>query len=79
MPALSHEELKRCMDLVVTVGEAIRELTKVSPNGGAISGELYARLMAKGVDLETYNSLIGVLKNAGLVKEVGHILVWIGD
>jgi len=30
------------------------------------------------MDLETYNSLIGVLKETGLVKEENHVLIWDG-
>ena len=67
-------EQKRALVLAVqALADAIREL------GSIPSGHLYARLMDK-LSLETYQMLIGVLKEAGKVKEHdSHLLVWIGD
>ena len=51
------------------VAEAIRELKRVP------SGHLYARLMGC-MSLDQYNQIIGILKKAGMVKEVHNELVW---
>lgn len=40
------------------------------------SGHLYARLMSH-MSLETYDSIIGTLKRAGLVEERNHLLRWL--
>ena len=65
-------EQKRALVLAVqALADAIREL------GSIPSGHLYARLMDK-LSLETYQILIGVLKQAGKVKEENFLLTWIG-
>jgi len=53
------------------IGEVIRDL------GSVPSGHLYARLMGR-MSLDTYNSLIGLLKQANLVEESNHLLTWVG-
>ena len=45
---------------------------------GAPSGILYAAVMEFGISFATYNSIIGMLKAAGLVTEDAHVLVWVG-
>jgi len=57
--------------MAAAVGEAIRDL------GSVPSGHLYARLMGH-MDLDTYNKLIGLLKQANLVEESNHLLTWVG-
>lgn len=56
----------------VAIGEAIREVGEVP------SGHLYAMLMGK-IGLSAYQSIIGSLVRAGLVKQrADHMLVWVG-
>lgn len=62
---------KAALAIVLAVGEAIKELGSV-PNG-----HLYAHMMGQ-MSLETYNKVIGVLKNTGAVKEENHVLTWVG-
>jgi len=57
--------------MAAAVGEAIRDL------GSVPSGHLYAQLMGR-MDLDTYNKLIGLLKQANLVEESNHLLTWVG-
>lgn len=53
------------------VGEAIKELGEVP------SGLLYARLMVY-MDINTYNTIIGLLEKAGKITNKGHLLTWVG-
>lgn len=69
---MSHaEQVTAAIRAAAAVGDAIREL------GSVPSGHLYARLMGH-MSLDTYNKLIGLLKQADLVKEENHLLTWIG-
>lgn len=65
------EQVTAAIRMAAAVGEAIKDL------GSVPSGHLYARLMGH-MDLTTYNKLIGILKQADLVKEENHLLTWIG-
>jgi hypothetical protein len=62
---------KAAMQAVLAVGEAIKDL------GSVPSGHLYAQLMGH-MSLDNYNSIIGLLKRVGAVKEEGHLLTYIG-
>jgi hypothetical protein len=57
--------------MVGAVAEAIRTL------GSVPSGHFYAQVCDK-MDLQTYTSIIGILKRAELVSEAGHVLTWVG-
>mgnify|MGYP001592016593 CR=1 FL=1 len=59
------------IDVIRAVADAIRNLGEVP------SGHLYARLMGH-VSLEEYTSIIGTLKQAGLISEQNYLLTWIG-
>ena len=68
----SKAEAKAAIQVVMAVGDAIREL------GSIPSGHLYAQLMSK-LDLQAYQRVIDLLKGAGVVKEeASHMLTWIG-
>lgn len=67
----NQAQVKAAVQIVVAVGETIRDLKSVP------SGHLYAQLMGH-MSLETYNKVIGVLKNTGAVKEENHVLTWVG-
>ena len=56
---------------MAATAEAIREAGRIP------SGTLYAMLMGK-MDFQAYSVLIRTLKNAGLVEERTHELIWIG-
>jgi len=64
-------EIKAALQVTAAVAEAIREL------GNVPSGHLYAHLMGR-LSLQQYESIIGLLKQTGLVTESGHELTWIG-
>ena len=68
----TKEQTLAALKIVMAIGDTIREL------GSVPSGELYARVMVHGVTMEGYNSIIGMLKRAGVVKESCHVLTWIG-
>lgn len=55
--------------ILLVVTETIRAA------GSLPSGPLFAVL---GVELSTYQAILGTLKRAGLVKESGHVLTWVG-
>ena len=59
------------LNAVLAVGEAIKDLGEV-PNG-----KLYAFLSGR-LSFESYTSIIGILKNAGAIKEENNVLFWIG-
>ncbi len=65
------EQITAGIRMAAAVGEAIRDL------GSIPSGHLYARLMGQ-MSLDTYNSLISLLKQANLVEENNHLLTWVG-
>jgi hypothetical protein len=66
----------RLIRAALQAAHAVAEL--IQTVGEIPSGELYARLCGK-MDLSTYQSLIGVLKGSGLVRENGmHLLIWAG-
>ena len=68
---VTETQKKAVVETVLAVAEAIKSL------GSVPSGHLYARLMGH-MNLESYTKVIELLKNAGLVKESGHLLTWIG-
>ena len=65
------EQLKAGLDAIRALADTIRHLKRVP------SGVLYARLMGS-MDLRQYESMIRLLKDSGLVREVNHELIWIG-
>jgi hypothetical protein len=64
-------QVKAAVQVVVAIGETIKEL------GSVPSGHLYAQLMGR-MSLDTYNKIIGVLVKTGAVKEEGYLLTWVG-
>lgn len=62
---------KAAMQIVLAVGEAIKEL------GSVPSGHLYAHLMGR-MSLETYTKVIALLVKVGAVKEENNLLTWVG-
>ena len=65
-----QKQIDASLLVIRVVADAIREL------GSVPSGHLYARIM-NTLSLEQYNSVIGVLKRAGLVEERSHLLKWV--
>jgi hypothetical protein len=73
---MEQEQKKKAVNahlqIALAIADAIKELREVP------SGHLYARLMGN-MDIDRYNMYIGMLKNAGFVREDGfHMLYWIG-
>ena len=54
--------------------EAIREAVDAAGDAGIPSGHLYAMLMAYGLSLPAYQSLIAILVKTGKIAESGHLL-----
>lgn len=67
-----QEKRATAVKLIASVAETIRLAERVP------SGTLYAGLMGV-LTLQQYNSVIAVLKNAGLVREQNYELIWIGE
>ncbi len=67
----TKEQIAAYIQAAKALGAAIKEL------GSVPSGHLYARVMDK-MDLDCYNQLIDILKDAGVVRESGHVLTWVG-
>lgn len=65
------EKANAAIAILRAIAEAIRELKRV-PNG-----HLYARLMGT-ISYGDYTRAIEIVKNAGLVEEKNHELIWIG-
>lgn len=69
---ITKPQIKAAVNAIIAMAEAIRELKQVP------SGTLYAHLMGV-MSIEQYESLLGTLINAGLVrKDQSHMLTWIG-
>ncbi len=62
---------KRTMEVALVICEAIRQANRIP------SGTLYAMLAGK-MDLGQYEAFIQAIKNAGLIREEAHGLIWIG-
>lgn len=75
----TKEQTLAALNIITSVADCIREITISNENGlgGVPSGHLYTRLM-EHMNLETYNRIIGMLKQAKVVEERSHLLVWIG-
>lgn len=70
-PAPTRAQIAASLSIIRIVADAIRDLGEVP------SGHLYARLMPT-FSLAQYESVIGLLKRAGLVEEKNYLLVWKG-
>lgn len=68
---ITAPQVSAAFSLLAGVSEAIREAGRIP------SGTLYAVLIGK-IDITGYQKIIGILKNAGLVEEKSHELIWIG-
>lgn len=69
--ARATAKAKAIVAVIEAVSDCIREL------GSVPSGHLYAQLMSK-LNIDQYTAIISFLKDAGLVKESGYLLTWIG-
>jgi predicted transcriptional regulator len=68
----TKEQIKAAIETLRAIADTIREAKRIP------SGTLYAVLMGK-MSLETYEKIIGTLKNTGLVRETeSHLLEWAG-
>lgn len=64
------------MTAMQIAGLIVETLAEV-PEGGP-SGHIYMALQHAGVDLDTYQTILGALKRAKLVEEKAHWLKYIG-
>lgn len=69
--SVTKEQVKAGIEVIRSVGDAIRDLGRVP------SGELYARLMGY-LTMQDFNNILDVLKGAGLIKIIHHEIVWVG-
>ena len=78
-PAIQAEEerqakiaaLKLAIDCIM---DAARE-GAASPLGGAPSGVVYAALMAHGMSLNAYQSILGILEKRGKIRIQNHLII----
>lgn len=70
-PKGTKAQMLAAFELVVIVGQAIRELKEIP------SGHLYAQLMGK-LTLSQYESILNTLKRAKMIKIEYHLITWIG-
>lgn len=68
----TREEVKAAFHIITVAAEIIREAKEIP------SGHLYAAMNARGLSLESYQSVIACLKRTKLVEEKSHLLRWIG-
>ena len=68
--SVTKEEIAAGLKTLQAVAEAIRDLGQVP------SGHLYARLNAHGMDITTYEKIIGLLVRANVIEKCGDLLVW---
>ena len=66
------ERQGKAMEVVAAVGRLIKDSSPVP------SGHVYAQLCG-ALSLDTYQSIITILKRCGFVKEENYLLTWIGD
>lgn len=71
MSEAQRQQVDAALKQTMAVAEAIKELKEVP------SGHLYARVM-QFMTLHSYNSIIDILKRAGLVTETNNLLRWVG-
>ena len=71
---MTDKEAKIVVATATAIAEAIRE---AGPRG-VPSGHLYAAVMST-VSLDAYRGAVAALIKAGLVKDEGYLLTWIGD
>ena len=69
MVTVTPDQIKASLGVLKAIADAIKELKEVP------SGELYARVM-NTLSLEEYNTVIGILKQAGVITESNYLLKW---
>lgn len=69
---ITQNQIKAYLETVKAIAGAIKELKQVP------SGHLYAQLMSH-MSIDTYNSIIEVLKKARVIKESSHLITWIAN
>lgn len=69
---VTKEQVKGAFNTIVAVTEAIREAREIP------EGTLYAALMGHGCDLATFEKMVRIIVNTGLVEKRGKLLRWIG-
>lgn len=67
----TKEQVGAFIRITKTIADCIRDA------GSIPSGHLYAAICSK-IDLDQYQSIIGILKRSGLITESHHELKWIG-
>lgn len=68
----ASKQVGQAVAVVAAIAETIREVGEIP------SGQLYASLMPSGCTFPQYESILGVLKRAGLVSVESHVVRWVG-
>ena len=66
--------MKSVLSMIMDIHAIIHHRTYHTGLRGIPSGELFARLAAGGVDIETYNRLIQFMKDQAIIKEENYLL-----
>ena len=69
MTTVTPDQIKASLGVLKAIADTIKELKEVP------SGELYAGVMGS-LSLEEYNTVIGILKQAGVITESNYLLKW---
>lgn len=72
MTAVDQKTVDAAKATIRVVAETIKELGEVP------SGHLYANMMAVGMSLHGYETIIGLLKEAGLITVQNNLITWVG-
>ena len=65
------QDTARLLSVVRAIADTIRDLQEVP------SGHLYAQLCGS-MNLNQFNTILGILKGSKLVEEKSHMLRWVG-
>ena len=75
---MNRDEAK-LREMIMAMMEVMKAMSDVIRIKGQVSeGELYARLMADGVNLFEFNLLVDKIVETKLVKRSNHLLTWVG-
>jgi hypothetical protein len=65
----TSDQVKAAIETIRAIADTIRSL------GSIPSGELYARVM-QYIPIDSYNRIIDILVNSGLITKTNNLLTW---
>lgn len=70
--SVTKAEVMGAVETIKIVADCIKAASEIP------SGHLYAALNAKGMDVRTYDQIIGMLLDGNLITKKNHLLTWKG-